>query len=49
MGVQQPFSEIHAMLRKGGRCRRENFPHHVDITGAGRADLQSPAGFGAIK
>jgi hypothetical protein len=36
------------MLCNGGRCRRENFPHHEDIAGASRADLQSPAGFGAF-
>ncbi len=37
------------MLRNGGRCRRENFPHHGDIAGAGRADLQSLASFGVFK
>ena len=37
------------MLRNDGRCRRENFPHHGDTAGAGRADSQTPAGFGAFK
>ncbi len=45
------FQKYHQkqMLLNSGRCRQENFPHHGDIAGAGRADLQSPAGFGAFK
>jgi hypothetical protein len=45
------FQKYHQkqMLRNGGRCRRENFPHLGDIAGAGRADLQSLTGFGDFK
>jgi hypothetical protein len=44
------FQKYHQkqMLRNGGRCRQENFPQHIDIAGAGRADLQSLASFGAF-
>ena len=37
------------MLRNGGRCRRENFPNHGDIAGAGRDALQSLASFDVFK
>ena len=44
------FQKYHQkqMLRNGGRYRQENFPQHIDIAGASRADLQSPASFGAF-
>ncbi len=53
-GVRQPFSEIPSKANAPQwlmGCRffwQVNFPRHGDIAGAGRADLQSLAGFGAI-